>query len=573
MKKFSFKKITAAVSAAAMIASMGTVAFAGTADGGSTDNITIGAPTVSGSLYTYKVTYNGSVGNDNGITMLAYGVKGDNGANSGSRPTDNKYTTGMQILGVDQKAKTDAGSTTFDLVLTTDSTNANGYYVQLGKPVIVAVNATGSVEYELLETYKTATLANVAEGVSDEGVLNITDVNANGVTNTALISAAETAISGKFVEGYTVSDTKVTECSKTDSKATVSYKVTYAEGVKFTADDTKYEVGAGGLTVSGNVTVGYTAVEATTVKTRKDITVSKEALTISDNNVSAALKTWFEANIGSISLGLSDDESFAETLTLNYAADSGNSTVEIATTDEENKYTATLKIEEGTLSEYGRVKIGDTMKDGITFNLTVSELPQITEITGYNLNEITISDADSWTESAIKTAVENQLKASSVVCKSGENTLNSGDAISGDKFTYSLILAPDFANDTQEYTISVKVSGMADGNPLSKSHTVSSLDLGNIKVKFQEGTPIYLGDVNLDGELTGQDWMAIMNHLSEFRTNANLEDKNSVAFKAADVSGDGELTGQDWMAIMNHLSEFRINEDINTKLVGYKTSE
>ena len=144
MKKFSLKKITAAVSAAAMIATMGTSAFADIDGVGITLNEVKAVK--NGDNYDVTIKYTpgtGEYANEIGVTMLTYGattVKGIDKTNpvNGTTADENKYSSGMQIVGVDQNAVTGNadGKNEFTFKVTTKA-DEQGYYVTAGKSALV----------------------------------------------------------------------------------------------------------------------------------------------------------------------------------------------------------------------------------------------------------------------------------------------------------------------------------------------------------------------------------------------------------------------------------------------------
>lgn len=139
MKKFSLKKITAAVSAAAMIATMGTSAFASEITV-TNDTITI-SDTDGDGIFDITVNYTSTVNNEIGVTMLTYGMSDD----SDIAASTGYATTGMKIVGVDQSAGAVAkdGTGSFNFKVSAIKNSNGGYYLKRGVDAIIAVSGDG----------------------------------------------------------------------------------------------------------------------------------------------------------------------------------------------------------------------------------------------------------------------------------------------------------------------------------------------------------------------------------------------------------------------------------------------
>lgn len=121
MKKFSLKKITAAVSAAAMIATMGTSAFAADPATGtiSIDKVEYDTTKSTGNIHAFKIHYTTSVTQELGVTMFSYMKSTDTSALTDDVRYTEETKGSLKIVGVDQKA--DGTDKTIDLVVSTNS--------------------------------------------------------------------------------------------------------------------------------------------------------------------------------------------------------------------------------------------------------------------------------------------------------------------------------------------------------------------------------------------------------------------------------------------------------------------
>ena len=153
MKKFGFiKKVTAAATAAAMVASFGISAFAAAPNTNPGDGIAITDVTVKArmngenivpGIYDVKVAFTTSVDNTIGMTMLTYGDSENDTKLNGTDWGNNKYQSGMKIIGVDQipgVAKDGTGE--FNFSVTTEGSGSDIYLAE-GKTALVALSGDG----------------------------------------------------------------------------------------------------------------------------------------------------------------------------------------------------------------------------------------------------------------------------------------------------------------------------------------------------------------------------------------------------------------------------------------------
>ena len=148
MKKFGFiKKITAAATAAAMVASFGISAFADTV-GNPGNGITINSVNVTeidttNEIYKVTVGFTSTSTNNIGMTMLTYGNSNDSSMTLGSSWSENQYqSTGMKVIGVDQIAGVSNGTGTFEFNVTT-KVSAGDIYLKKGSTALIALSGDG----------------------------------------------------------------------------------------------------------------------------------------------------------------------------------------------------------------------------------------------------------------------------------------------------------------------------------------------------------------------------------------------------------------------------------------------
>lgn len=285
MKKFSLKKITAAVSAAAMIATMGTSAFAdtpiqaGEAGDGMVNitDVSVKQHTAANEkdLYDVTILYKSKETQGIGVTMLTYVDHGTDPLYSGT--TSRKpYADGgtMRIVGVDQKTdvadiKVDDSDTEmvkgFKFTVTTNPSTAGGYYMKKGKAGIIMlsgdkVNKPAAAAITIYATAK-------ATATVDVGTVNVA-ANLNEAGIKAALTTAAQAKSIDIMDADSKENKAKENVSLSDANFTWTQDASDATKYVGTATLTSVEgviVPAGGIEVTANATVNKTAVQATGV--------------------------------------------------------------------------------------------------------------------------------------------------------------------------------------------------------------------------------------------------------------------------------------------------------------------
>ena len=144
------KKVGAVMTTAALLATLGTTAFADGVDvkkevaaGGNVSITGVTATDKGNDVYEIKVDYTTTIDNKVGMTMLTYRASGED-----EKPADTalstKYSDTMQIVGIaqsaDNKAKDSSGSFIFNVTTKQGEDTTNKYYIQKGKTVLIAVS-------------------------------------------------------------------------------------------------------------------------------------------------------------------------------------------------------------------------------------------------------------------------------------------------------------------------------------------------------------------------------------------------------------------------------------------------
>lgn len=309
------KKVGSVITTAALLATLGTTAFA---DGENVSTkpgkgISITSVTTTkvddNGLYNVKVEYATTVDNVTGMTMLAYRAK-DSSGNPSDTALGTAYSNDMQIVGIDQKEPVKNNSGSFEFKVTTN-TDANGFYIQKGKKALIAVSGD-----QCEPAYATLLIKLAAKEITPKTLDKAVSVAANA-SDVDIQSALDAAVKNVTVEvvddvtnNHQVSLDKadVKDANWTlgeDGKCTRRYTFkagnTSVEGVEFkedktvvvTATITKTAVDADRITaiegmtattVEGNTvfTGAYTPNDSTTLETIKNELVGKK-VTLADS--------------------------------------------------------------------------------------------------------------------------------------------------------------------------------------------------------------------------------------------------------------------------------------------------
>ena len=580
MKKFSLKKITAAVSAAAMIATMGTTAFAASpvSAGQDGDGITITDVTVtqreSGSkLYDVSVTYTTSVAQEIGTTMLTY-VKHGTSLVSAQAYTDVEDSEGkkMNIVGVDQKNDTSA----FTFAVTTDTNASNGIYMVPGESGLLMLSgdkvttpAVATVTIPAPAAAKATADAVAIEAYSyDDADALKAKIAAELKDKTANIYAAADG-TGVADATYTFTGTETAVLAPVaDQTGKYTYTVTIPEGAALS--NTKISIPAN-FTCIVDVTVTTIAWTATTIElagakevslTKADVTAAGDINTAVKNALVAKGFVIKDANEHSANVTNAPAENVITVST----TDAYNSD---ATADQTLTYKVTVANAESKQGDVTLATLANGTIEGISVTVAALEANEFivssAEATkgGTAVTSATVPNGTS--ETNAKAALSAAIDNITVKNASGDKT-ESGWTVDGEwEFDKTYNAASE---DAATYTATVSIKAPAErgeNKGVNKDGIKLTLTL-NVEAKPQ-GVKFILGDVNGDGKVNGVDVTTLMNHASELIPIADMSDKDGRTFKASDVNGDEKVNGVDVTTLMNHVSELIINDSIGKEFV------
>lgn len=260
MKKNLFKKVAAFVTAASMVASLGTVAFADNyyESGIRITSVNYQSAEVAGE-YDVTVSYlvDDDVTNDIGVTMLAYA-----GANLSVDTVEyTKYDASMQIVGIDQhEQKAQTGS--FEFRVTTNG-DSDAIKVDYNVPSIILVSGdkvAPAAATLLIEKQKQKITANSAEYTyegdtipyySYENVVDNVKAALADTSDTATLKDAD----GKVIGTAPISSANIKSADEKDAD-TYTITATIPADTTVTSESYDVEIPEGGLDVEFDVEVG-----------------------------------------------------------------------------------------------------------------------------------------------------------------------------------------------------------------------------------------------------------------------------------------------------------------------------
>lgn len=574
MKKFSLKKITAAVSAAAMIATMGTSAFAADPTPGviTIDGINVVQRENSSNLYDVTVTYTAEV-QGIGTTMLTY-VKHNDSLTSAS--VYDKDT--MNIVGVDQKNDTSA----FTFTVTTDTSASNGIYMVPGEAGVLMLSgdkiitpAVATVTIPAPAAAKATADAVAIEAYSYDDVDALkAKIAAELKDKTANIYAAADG-TGVADATYTFTGTETAVLAPVaDQTGKYTYTVTIPEGA--TLSNTKISIPAN-FTCIVDVTVTTIAWSATTIELTgaKEVSLTKGDVT---DGIDKAVKNALVAK----GFVIKDADEHSANVTNANAAIAVESTGNVYNADATADQTLTYKVTATNAeSKQGDVTVA-TLASGEIADITVTvaaldadqfivataegtkggaAVPSVTVPNGTNEADAKAALTEAIDNITVKNATGD--KSESGWTTSGEWSIAGYDATNESAATYTATIA--IVEPTERGT----------DKGVNKDSIKLTLTL-NVEAKPQ-GEPVYLGDVNLDGVINAKDWSDLRNHIQGKKIIADLNDPSSTAFKAANVNKSGagvdSLTASDWSDLRNHIQGKKLNSAVGTEQVGTKPSK
>lgn len=552
------KKVGSVITTAALLATLGTTAFA---DGENVSTkpgkgISITSVTTTkvddNGLYNVKVEYATTVDNVTGMTMLAYRAK-DSSGNPSDTALGTAYSNDMQIVGIDQKEPVKNNSGSFEFKVTTN-TDANGFYIQKGKKALIAVSGD-----QCEPAYATLLIKLAAKEITPKTLDKAVSVAANA-SDVDIQSALDAAVKNVTVEvvddvtnNHQVSLDKadIKDANWTlgeDGKCTRRYTFkagnTSVEGVEFKEDKT----------VVVTATITKTAVDANTVSSVDGLTAKEGSVNTFEKTYSADQNTeesvikdaLFKDKTAKIANGIATG---TVTLESGWAKSTGTAYDKSADEDQNLVYEVTIP-NTATVTGNEYLKIA---ADGLKFtvNVTVSRTQYISAIT-LDGAPGSIDVSSTATDDQIKEALNKAIKNATIKIDETEADKS--------KLTMEWVIAR-----TENVPTSAKLHVSAVDSSLGNL-PASGIDVTPaINITVKTGVAYILGDVDGDRDeydtpeesVTDADWMAILNHLTGYIPYSDLDNKETRAFKAANVDdSDEEITDADWMAILNHLTGY-----------------
>lgn len=584
------KKVGSVITTAALLATLGTTAFA---DGGVTvgvggDGISITkVETVqhenSTDVYDVTVTYKTTKDNAVGMTMLVYKNKDDSSLNDNAA---NPYTEGsMQIIGIDQtKAESSSdgsakeGSFTFSVTTNAGTTEApNVYHIKKGKKALIAVSGD-----KCTPAYAALLIKLAAKEITPKTLDKAVSVAANA-SDVDIQSALDAAVKNVTVEvvddvtnNHQVSLDKadIKDANWTlgeDGKCTRRYTFkagnTSVEGVEFKEDKT----------VVVTATITKTAVDATAVDTFNGKSAENDKFIIE------VQKSDLDSQTG-------DKGDYLRNQILNKkvkfkAEETGKTTLygEILVADSmvsakqeyaegTNTYDYTVTVPEGQITD-SYVIVPEALKT-FTVSVSVTEKPAITAITptsAINNSDYSfaVSDTDAFTAENIAAKLKNDRAGDSTAVKYTVGTEQKDATLEDFVYGWDVTITGDTAEAKLKIT-GIKTESISNQYSLNLTDNV----LATVKVTKKEGTPIKLGDVNFDNKITGADLNMMKAFLAgqlpkDGQVSKDLHDASSVRYNAANINRDTKFNGADLNRYKAHLAGQLTDENIGQIIVGH----
>lgn len=529
MKKFSLKKITAAVSAAAMIATMGTTAFAADSTPGT---ITLGEISViqdenDSTLYNVTVNYTITQDQNNGSTMLTYV---NHGKDLGTSDAYDK-SKGMNIVGVDQKDhKND--KTPFTFKVTTDPNAPNAIYMVPGEVGVLMLSGdnVSSAAASLIA------IADLKLDSTDLGEIKIP----NGAN--AGVAAKKAAILEKVGNAvYTSVYGVKTGVNLTNDNVTIDDK----DSIKVTSNGITKNVTATFAEDEFNVT-GITLLTDGDIEYTKDS--SENGMTSAEAHALVAEKIKKVRVVGDAKYGEIPTETWS-------VGDDPATNASIEVTgdvqdDTEKDLTVTV-----TAPTSAKGKLTDSNKTAtVKFELTNDPTKVATS---YKLLDKNGNEVPSTGVKLTKSATLQAPSASDYTIKLYNNQNEEIDANVWEikSFTWQ----PEFNGNGAGTYVGTATIGAKDGS------TSTAIGVNDLKVKLTvvvEDAPAYiLGDVNNSGEIDAEDVMEVNAYIYEKKQGntyqfVDINDEDNIIPEQVAMVCDGKtISGDDVMELNAYIYE------------------
>ncbi len=609
MKKFSLKKITAAVSAAAMIATMGTTAFAHdiTVAGGNT-GISILDEDHDG-IYDITVNYTSVVENKTGVTMLTYGMTNNTAltADTASKAYDKDK---MKIVGVDQSAPVAAnGSGTFIFKVSAiqpETGSSDTYYLKRGVPALIALSGDGVTDktpnYQQIELPGlTATSATMTEasvpvnyyyGDNDEAILAAVKKAIKDKTvkvkaeNKKEVdkkdgSGKETITLESYEADYTITERDEVTKDSTDGK----YYVTVPADAALIGDNNScIAIQSTGIKAEVPVALTATAWAGTGLALKKGVTsvsINKKDIAADDTYATEAVKKALEGI-----LYITDTENGRSAKVTNVLAGgvitvekTGETQYDSTSNDEQDLKFKVTAANAQSVKENTESEVIATLKSGTieTLDVKVKALGPdeffVKDVKALkNGAEVTIPDQAYGAD--LQGALESALTDAEIWVY-GEDAENENEkwTLASGEWT---ITGYDSTVETEQPSVTAKKKIVAPENSKGKIDSGNDIELTfTFKVLAKpQGTPIYLGDVDGNGKIDFDDYGVVEMHFSNKLVVPEFGDKTTWQFAAANADDSNEkIDFDDYGVFEMHFSNKLINNDFGTKAVGTKPVE
>ena len=550
------KKVGSVITTAALLATLGTTAFA---DGENVSTkpgkgISITSVTTTkvddNGLYNVKVEYATTVDNVTGMTMLAYRAK-DSSGNPSDTALGTAYSNDMQIVGIDQKEPVKNNSGSFEFKVTTN-TDANGFYIQKGKKALIAVSGD-----QCEPAYATLLIKLAAKEITPKTLDKAVSVaaNASDVDIQSALDAAVKNVTVKVVDDVTnnhqvsLDKADVKDANWTlgeDGKCTRRYTFkagnTSVEGVEFKEDKTVVVTAT--ITKTAVDADRITAIEGMTATTVEGNTVFTGAYTPND---STTLETIKNELVGK-KVTLADSTG---TVTGQIAI--GEGMVSGGTYDEsidEQDITFTVKVDAGAKLDNNLLNVSAEKEATVKIKVSKTAVVNKIELVG---NDISVNATKGEDDGATKTNIINALNEkllNGYTFKLTDTKNNVTENVAVGEVEKAWTIEGTGTN----FTATLKVTA------ITKEGFTTKLPEGGVVVTFAKAPVITVktapaftyGDVNGDGDIDLSDYNLIKRYSLGKITEFTAADGSIIPNEAADVSGDGDIDLSDYNLIKRY---------------------
>ena len=526
MKKFSLKKITAAVSAAAMIATMGTSAFAAnviqSSSGITIKGITVTQRTDDSELYNVSVVYETTEVQDIGTTMLTYVKHGDALSSVTAYDKDT-----MNIVGIDQKNDTSA----FTFTVTTDTSASNGIYMIPGEAGLLMLSGD-----KVGGTPAVATLAIAALKVTNTELGEIAIINGTDTAKKNAIINAVGAVKFTNTDGVSEDVTLAAEnVTLTETGATITY-----EG--YSVDVT-----------ASFVAKAFDVAEITLLTDNDEVYTADSFL-----NDTADVNDQVAAKIKKVRVTGAEEEGMIPSETWTIGTDGAAVSVTgTAANDSETDLTVTVT---APASAKGDLK-------GKTATVKVTLAADTTKIaTSYKLFDLSGTEVPS---TGVKLTKSEGLSAPLPAEYSVKLYNNQNEEIDAGKWEITaFVWSPLFNGNTEGTYVGTATIAPKSGETTEATGVDKLTITLTVVVEEQQGVEYVLGDVNGDGRVNDSDITALNNHVSDLIPISDMSDVAGRTFKASDVNGDDRVNGSDITRLKNHVNDLISDKNIGKTFVN-----